>query len=109
MAISTFYIFVSVSIRERREKRRIKIRESRNRNGETTGFPFISPDLKGLMWQLLKVVQSSKVSEEPAPQVLWWKLKFRGQKTNKELHHLKILQVSANNHLPVLFLLPKMC
>ena len=72
------YLFVS--------PRRIKIRESRNRNGETTGFPFISPDLKGLMWQLLKVVQSSKVSEEPAPQVLWWKLKFRGQKTNKELH-----------------------
>ena len=50
---------------------------------ETTGFPFISPDLKGLMWQLLKVVQSSKVSEEPAPQVLWWKLKFRGPK-NKQ-------------------------
>ena len=72
MAISTFYIFVSVSIRERREKRRIKIR---NRNGETTGFPFISPDLKGLMWQLLKVVQSSKVSEEPAP-------KFYGGNSN---------------------------
>ena len=108
MAISTFYIFVSVSIRERREKRRIKIREraeiEMERRLDSHLFHQISKGWCGNFSRLFRVVKSAKSQHH----------KFYGGNSNsgakkQTRSSIQLHQVSVNNHLPVLFLLPKMC